>query len=917
MNIRDVLENDILHQVEKPSRYLGTELNSVHKDLNDVQVRIALTFPDLYDIGLGNLGLHILYAALNQKKGVWAERVYAPAVDMEKELRDRNLPMFALESKDSLDMFDGIGFTLQSELTYTNILNIIELSGMSLRTKDRKESDPLTFCGGPAVFNPEPMVPFIDFFVFGDGEDVVLEIADVLMTYKTRTERLQKLSEMEGVYVPELFPVDVLEDGQILPSISVPKIRKRIARDLNSATFPVEYIVPFTRQVHDRISLEVLRGCTQGCRFCQAGMTTRPVRERSIDNIENLMERTLEATGYEEVSLVSLSTCDYSQVRNMVQRVVKRAAPDHIGVSLPSLRLDSFAVELADMVAGIRRTGLTFAPEAASPRLRSVINKWIPDEELLEMSSEAFKRGWDHVKLYFMIGLPTERDDDVDAIADLTLRTLAVGRGYNSKAKVNTGVSTFVPKPFTPFQWAPQITPDETKRRQDILYAKIGNHSSIKFGRHAAHETFLEGMVSRADRRAGDLIERAYQLGCRFDAWDEHLRMDLWEQAIEELDYDVAFQLRERDLNERLPWDHIDILIPKTWFQEDWQRALELKHAEDCRHSKCHRCGVISEERDLCAHMLRNSIDGRKVERDFVREANPYLNEDTEPGKPPTREEPPSVQRIIFRVALTGPARFLSHLETTNAWIRTLRRARVPIAYSQGFHPHPKIAFESARPVAEESFASYMDVALHENRDVQTLLYQLQQVTADGFQVLSAREVPLKAPSLMSSISKLDYVIFTDLQEQELQDRIQELLESDELLVERKTKKKRRKKRRGARDRGAGKSGTGMRVLNMRPHLENLSIEIPKEYAFLRSENPLESVFFASLIRINERGLRPSELLSLLETNLESSRVIRVQTHFTTELSKSLPSSNTKIQTPSLARNSSVENNSRIGNTTV
>ncbi|MGK0348036.1 MAG: radical SAM family uncharacterized protein, partial [Myxococcota bacterium] len=435
MNLTDVLNDELLSQVEKPSRYLGNEVNAVYKNLDDVEVRLALVFPDLYDLGLGNLGLHILYAVCNRLPWLWAERSYSPGVDMEKLLRDRNLPLFVLESKDSLALMDGIGITLQSELTYSNILNVIDMAGIPLRTADRDDSHPLTFAGGPAVFNPEPIAPFMDFFVIGDGEDAVLDVAYVLREFKgrPRAEKLLALSLIEGVYVPALYPFDTLEDGQILPKVDHPKIRKRITRDLDGATFPTDYIVPFTQQVHDRISLEVLRGCTQGCRFCQAGMTTRPVRERKIEKITELMEKTLENTGYEEVSLVSLSTCDYSQVQKMVAAAVEVARKDRVSISLPSLRLDSFSVELADMVSETRKSGITFAPEAASPRLRSVINKFIPDDELLNMSAGAYSLGWDVVKLYFMIGLPTERDDDIEAIADLAIRTWKQGLSINPR----------------------------------------------------------------------------------------------------------------------------------------------------------------------------------------------------------------------------------------------------------------------------------------------------------------------------------------------------------------------------------------------------------------------------------------------------------------------------------------------------
>jgi len=790
VNLAQILPR-LLPRVEKPSRYLGTEVNAVRKP--DADVRLALAFPDLYDLGLGNLGLHILYAILNRLDGVAAERVYAPAPDMERLLLEHGLRLFALESKDTLDVFDGIGFTLQSELTFTNILNIIHLAGMPLRTRDRRERDPLTFAGGPAVFNPEPLVPFIDFFVIGDGEDVVIEIAETLRAVRGRQARLEALAAIEGVYVPALYPTDTLPDGRVLPSVTAPRIRKRIARDLNGATFPVDYIVPFTQQVHDRVSLEVLRGCTQGCRFCQAGMTTRPVRERSLSKVDELMARTLERTGYEEVSLVSLSTCDYSQVRGLVKQAVERAAPERVSVSLPSLRLDSFSVDLADMVAGIRRTGLTFAPEAASPRLRAVINKWIPDEDLLDMATEAYKRGWDHVKLYFMIGLPTERDDDIEAIADLTLRVLDVGRRYNRRARVNTGVSTFVPKPFTPFQWSPQIDLAETERKQDILGRRFWRNHNVKFGRHHADETFLEGLVSRADRRAGDLIEAAWRRGARFDAWDEHRNLDIWMDALAETGLDAAELLGERALDERLPWDNIDILVDKQWFVDDFQRAMVLEHAPDCRHSKCHRCGVIDHERPLCASMLRDAIAGKKAEKDWA-ERHP-LPERGGPGAPPERlvVEPAPVQRLVFRVGYQGEARYISHLEAMSAWIRALRRARAPISYSEGFHPHPRLAFASAHPVGEESVGDWMDLLLRERVRADDLMGRLLATAPEGFLVLGVSEIPLPAPSLMSQVTGATYSFFVPAApDGALEDAVARFLGSESWPIERRKERERK-----------------------------------------------------------------------------------------------------------------------------
>lgn len=774
MNLAQILSDDVLARVERPSRYLGSELNSVHKPGS--RVRLALAFPDLYDLGLGNLGLHILYAILNKQPDVWAERVYAPARDMERALREGGHKLFAVESKDELCDFDGIGFTLQSELTFTNILNMIDLSGLPLRTVDRLEAHPLTFAGGPAVFNPEPLAPFIDFFVIGDGEDIVVEIAEVFRTVSGRDARLAALAKVEGIYVPALYPMDTLPDGRILPSLDAPKIRKRTAKALVAEQFPVDYIVPYTEQVHDRISLEVLRGCTQGCRFCQAGMTTRPVRERSVDDVESLMRRSLKATGYEEVSLVSLSTCDHSHVRSLVARTAQVAAETKVTVSLPSLRLDSFSVDLADMAATTRRTGLTFAPEAASPRLRAVINKWIPDEELIQMATAAYDKGWEHVKTYFMIGLPTERDEDVEAIVDLCRRTVIEGKKKNPRAMVHTGVSTFVPKPFTPFQWAQQIDIGETQRKQWMLLEKFRTMKAIKFGRHHPEETFLEGLVSRSDRRAGDLIEAAWREGARFDAWSEHLDFGAWTRAIEKVGFDTADALRERALDERLPWDHIDIHIPKQWFVDDYVRATELKHAPDCRQKKCHKCGVIDVERDLCAHMLRQSIEGRKEEKGWER---PTIT---------VAKEPEAVQRVRFRLGRIGDARFLGHLEWQNVWVRALRRVDAPLSYSQGFHPLPRMDFSSALPSGEESLAEYMDVRMVKAVDVAAMTAGLRATAPPGFLVLGGLEVPMRTAALMGEVVGWDYEFISGVDADVLRSAVWSLLEATTLELPRKSK---------------------------------------------------------------------------------------------------------------------------------
>lgn len=739
-SLHNIVHNEILPRVEKPSRYLGCEVNSVHKDPASVRFRFCLAFPDMCDLGLSNLGLLVLYHILNARADVWAERAYAPALDMEAELRARGLPLFSVESKTPLSEFDAVGFTLQYELAYTNILNMLELGGIPLLSAQRRPSDPIILAGGPCAFNPEPLADFIDAFAIGDGEELVLDLVDAIAETRglPRVRRLERLAQIPGVYVPSLFPTTQLPDGTVVPAPGAPSVRRRVVANLDAAPFPTAYIVPFTEQAHDRASLEVLRGCTQSCRFCQAGMTYRPVRERSVETLVRLAKETLDNTGYEEVALSSLSTCDYSRVADLLRQTTAVASPLGAAVSLPSVRLDSFSLGLADMVRSVRKTGLTFAPEAATPRMRAIINKSISDEDLLACVGQVFQRGWDLVKLYFMIGLPGETDEDVLAIAELARKALQVGRQANRRARINLGVSTFVPKPHTPFQWERQISIQETERKQRLLGANLRD-AALKFGRHDAAMSYLEGIFSRGDRRLGWVLLAAYKLGCRFDAWSERFSLERWQQAFAQVGLDPDAYLRARAISEPLPWDHIDTLVDRGFLVEEHRRAQALEVVRDCRYSKCHRCGVMDEEQSLCVEMLRRS---RRAARQAPEAAGPTPQGQLPPGQ--------AVQKLRFRLARVGPVRFLSHKETVNAFLRAVRRARVPICYSQGFHPHPKVSFSCALPVGMESTGEYGDILLHTRMEPDAFVSAMNATLPEGLRVLDAAEVPTSSAPLMS-----------------------------------------------------------------------------------------------------------------------------------------------------------------------
>ncbi|MHB0913762.1 MAG: TIGR03960 family B12-binding radical SAM protein [Armatimonadota bacterium] len=576
----------ILPRVTKPARYTGGEWNSVSKDHGSVGVKFALAFPDTYEIGMSNLGLRILYHILNKREDTVAERVFAPWVDMEAEMRQHGLSLFALESRRPVREFDILGFSLGYELSYTNVLNMLDLAGIPLRSAERSKSDPLVIAGGCCALNPEPMTPFIDAFVVGEGEEVIHEIVDAVKG-SDRTTRLAALAKIPGVYVPSLYSVEYNPDGAVREVLG-PKVQKRVVADLDAAEYPDRPVVPFIETVHDRATLEVMRGCTRGCRFCQAGMIYRPLRERSADALMRMAETICASTGYEEISLMSLSTADYRGIEDLVHSLIAKYEPEKIGISLPSIRADAPCVELAGEIQKVRKSGLTLAPEAGTQRLRDVINKNVTEEDLLSAVEAAFRLGWRRVKLYFMIGLPTETDEDVAAIADLSTKVAQVARQMRIRPTVGVSVSTFVPKPHTPFQWRAQDSLAEIERKQEILRRTVRSRD-ISLSWHDARTSRLEAVLSRGDRRLAEGIFTAWKSGCRFDAWDEHFDYNKWMDSLAEAGLDPAFYAnRERPYDEVLPWDHIDCGVDKRYLERE-DRAEGT--TPDCR-VQCAGCGL-------------------------------------------------------------------------------------------------------------------------------------------------------------------------------------------------------------------------------------------------------------------------------------------------------------------------------------
>ena len=613
------LNDEILLKIEKPARYIGNEVNSVMKNKNEVDIRFAMCFPDVYEIGMSNLGMMILYNMFNQREDVWCERLFSPWPDLDKVMREKKIPLFALESQEPIRDFDFLGITIGYEMCYTNILQVLDLSGIPLKSADRGEDFPIVIGGGACAYNPEPLAPFFDMFYIGEGETVYDALFDAYKANKkaggSRRDFLLAAAKIPGIYVPSLYEVTYKEDGTIASfaptADGVPeKVQKQLIIDMEKEYRAVEApVVPHIKATQDRVTLEIQRGCIRGCRFCQAGMIYRPTRERDVETLKESARIMLKNTGHEEISLSSLSSSDYSQLKELVNFLIEEFHGKAVNISLPSLRIDAFALDVMSKVQDVKKSSLTFAPEAGSQRLRDVINKGLTEEVILHGAGEAFKGGWNQVKLYFMLGLPTETEDDMKGIAHLaqkiaeTYYEVVPKEQRKGKVQINVSTSFFVPKPFTPFQWAPMYTEQDFVEKAKVVKNEVRaqlNQRSIRYNWHEPDVTALEGFLARGDRRCADVILKAYEKGALYDAWTENFDYDIWKEAMAECGVDMTFYtLRERSLDEILPWDFIDTGVSRRFLEREWQRAKEGVVTENCRQ-KCSACGAMKFKGGVC-----------------------------------------------------------------------------------------------------------------------------------------------------------------------------------------------------------------------------------------------------------------------------------------------------------------------------
>ena len=729
MSIKSI--QDILPLIEQPSQYLGSEINTIKKEHSKIDLFFALAFPDLYEIGTSHFGLQILYHILNSHPKIAAERVFAPAPDMEEYLRSSGLSIASLESKKPLNEFDIIGFSLLYELNYTNILSILDLAGIPFLASQRDGSFPFVIAGGPCTCNPEPVADFFDAIVVGDGEKVIIKMCRAWLEWKTgdnedKETLLRQWSHIEGVYIPEFFSPQFDRHGfQTLkpryPGYDI--IKKSVVGDLNEVPFPDTPIIPYGKPVHDRLRLEISRGCTRGCRFCQAGIIYRPVRERSLKKLLSLSDASVAATGYEDISLLSLSTGDYSCILPLMENMMSRYANHRIAISLPSLRAGTLTPSMMNLVKKVRKTGFTIAPEAGSQRLRDVINKNITEQDIINTVNDAFLLGWQVVKLYFMVGLPTETDDDLEAIVDLVKKLKSVNLKNRRKGQINVSVATFIPKAHTPFQWSSQISLDESKHKITWLKKKL-KMPGIRFKWQNPEVSIIEGLWARGDRRLNRLLVTAYKKGCKFDGWSDKFRYLSWEASFLDDGVDIDFfTTRVRNTIEPLPWDHIDSMVSKNFLISEWNNAVEGVYTNDCRNGNCNQCGVCD-----FVTIEPKVFDDRK--EDVVND----ITQDCYKTK--------GYKKLKISFSKLDQAKYFGHLEMVTIFIRAIQRAGIPVKYSEGFHPKILMSFEDALPIGLESLNEIFYLSVHDNVKPQTIINGLNHNLPKGLRILSCHLAP-------------------------------------------------------------------------------------------------------------------------------------------------------------------------------
>ncbi|UCF64570.1 MAG: TIGR03960 family B12-binding radical SAM protein [bacterium] len=767
MDLNLKVEKEFLPFVNKPGRYIGNEYNVTIKDASQVDVRVALAFPDVYELGMSYVGFDILYHVLNSQPEIWAERVYAPWFDGEEVLREKNIPLFSLESRTSLADFDWIGFTLQYELTYSNILNMLSLAGIPLRSKDRHGKWPLVVGGGPSTYNPEPLAEFFDAFLLGDGEEAVLDICRIIQAGKkagkNREEILQELKVVAGLYIPEFYEVEVNQYGdfqKLVPRQAdiPPRIQKRILPALEGKNYSIKPLVPLIETTHDRLSLEIMRGCTEGCRFCNAGMIYRPVRERPVEDIIHQSREAIQNSGFSELSLLSLNTSDYTDLHWLMLKEKMLLAEERLSFTFPSLRLDGLTSDMVDFVKTFKKAGFTFAPEAGSQRLRNVINKNIQEKDLLDALKLVLDHGWNLVKFYFMIGLPTEKEEDLQAIVDLMKKCLSVASVYKD-VNFNVSISPFSPKPHTPFQWEKQEFPEELERKSRFLLGKLPT-GRVSVSWRDGYTSSLETIFNRGGRELAGVLEESWRNGARFDGWKEGFDWNRWENAFKSRGIDWKKYLRPLSVSLALPWDHLDMGISKQFLQKEKLRAYEGRSSADCRDAVCLGCGLQRKDFEKLVDCYQDSSNqtGKKISQDPRTVPVQSFGRSTRRRADTT---PPVKKKLRLRFTKTGLTRFLSHLDVVRLFDRAARRAKISLVYSQGFHPRPKMAFGPPLSLGVGSVAEYVDLEaeMGSEGDIQT---RLNDALPAGIQILTWKTVFSKIPSLSAAINRQVYETYLE-----------------------------------------------------------------------------------------------------------------------------------------------------------